>query len=70
MSWAFGGAIFAAAIGLKFVYDGWQHHRPIELRQLGVPSWVMVVGGLVCLIPLAIVTYAYYLRCESVLGCW
>ena len=23
MLWAFGGAIFAAAIGLKLIYDGW-----------------------------------------------
>jgi len=70
MFWAFISAIFASAVGMKMILDGWRYQRPIRLLRLGIPSWVMVVGGILCLIPLATVTYAYYLRCTLSLSCW
>jgi hypothetical protein len=67
---AFGGAIIVSILGLKLIYNGWRRRRPQRLRELGIPCWVMVAGGILCQIPMAIVVYAAYLRCAVPGSCW
>ena len=67
---AFGGAFVVSVIGVKLIYNGWRHQRPRRLRELGIPSWVMVAGGVICQVPLALLLYALYLRCAVPGNCW
>ena len=62
MSFGLFGALFIALVGARFIAEGLRGERTDRMRALGLKAWVMVVGGLLCEVPLAINLYALWLQ--------
>ena len=56
------GSLLISLIGVRLFFDGLRGERPDRLRSLGLPAWLLVAGGFLCQLPLAINLYALWLQ--------
>jgi hypothetical protein len=62
MSFGLFGALFIALLGARLIAEGLRGERTDRIRALGLQPWVMVLGGILCEVPLAINLYALWLQ--------